>query len=86
MSGIKTLTVTEDGFAFNQATGETYTLNRCGRLVMQRLQQGENRQQIIHYLSGEFGIAQSAAERDVADFFQQLNGLGLTSAPLPVKS
>ena len=85
MSELRTLTVTQDGFAFNQTTGETYTLNRCGRLVIKRLQQGENRQQIIHFLSGEFGIAQSAVERDLADFFQQLNGLGLTSNPLVSK-
>jgi hypothetical protein len=77
MSALKTLAVTEDGFAFNTTTGESYTLNLCGRLMLKRLQQGENYQQIVNFLSGEFGIAQNTAERDVAEFVQQLNALGL---------
>lgn len=84
MSRISTLTITQDGFAFDSMTGETYTLNRCGQLILKRLQQGETRKQIIQFLSAEFGIALSAAERDVTDFFQQLNGLGLTATPLLV--
>jgi hypothetical protein len=78
MSVFTTLAVTEDGFAFDTCTGESYTLNSCGRLVLKRLQQGENRQQIANFLSSEFAIAQSSAERDVSDFFQQLNTFGLT--------
>lgn len=77
MSALTTLAVTEDGFAFDACTGESYTLNSCGRLVLQRLQQGENRKQIATFLSDKFGIAQSLAERDVTDFFGQLNILGL---------
>jgi len=77
MSALKAFTLTEEGFAFDSATGENYILNRCGQLIVQRLQQGENRKQIVHFLSGEFGIAQSTAERDLADFLQQLNTLGL---------
>lgn len=78
MSALTTLAVTEDGFALDPSTGESYTLNRCGQLVLQRLQQGENRRQIASFLSDNFGIAPSLAERDVADFFVQLNILGLT--------
>jgi PqqD family protein of HPr-rel-A system len=77
MTGLKTLQISNDGFAFDSSTGETYTLNRSGRLVLQKLQQGENRAQIATKLSDQFGIAQSLAERDVADFWQQMESLGL---------
>ena len=77
MSAFQTLAVTADGFAFDTCTGESYTLNGCGQLVLQRLQQGEDRQQIVQFLSGEFEIPQTTAERDVADFFQQLHIFGL---------
>lgn len=78
MTPFQSLDVTEDGFAFDRCTGESYTLNQCGWLVLQRLQQGEDAKQIAHFLAGNFGIPQSAAERDIADFFQQLNLFGLT--------
>ncbi len=78
MSIFQGLTVNEDGFAFNSTTGESYTVNNSGRLVLQLLQKGENRNQIINFIAGEFGINRYTAERDIADFFQQLNVLGLT--------
>ncbi len=77
MSGLKTLQISNDGFAFDSETGATYTLNRCGRLVLQKMQQGEYRAQIASTLSEQFGIAQGLAERDLADFLQQMESLGL---------
>lgn len=80
MSAFTQITVTKDGFAFNPTTGESYTLNSCGHIVIQRLQQGDNPQQIAHFLADHFGIPSNTAERDIAEFFQQLNILGLTGA------
>jgi hypothetical protein len=77
MSGLETLAVTEDGFAFDQATGESYTLNSCGRLILQRLQNGENRKQIMAFISNEFGMSPGIVERDITDFLQQLKTLGM---------
>jgi hypothetical protein len=79
MAGLKTLQISNDGFAFDSSTGETYTLNRCGRLVLQKMQQGENRAQIITTLADRFGIAQSLVEKDLADFFQQIESFGISS-------
>ncbi len=73
----KTLQIAPDGFAFDAATGETYTLNRCGRMVLQQLQQGRTREQITTHLADQFGIAQSIAQRDLADFWQQLESFSL---------
>ncbi|MBD2041465.1 PqqD family peptide modification chaperone [Microcoleus sp. FACHB-672] len=77
MTHTQLLDVTEDGFAFDPRTGESYTLNPCEWLVLQRLQLGENQNQVADFLSEKFGIPQSAAQRDVADFFGQLNLFGL---------
>lgn len=78
MSVFQGLKINDDGFAFDSTTGESYTVNNCGKLVLQLLQKGENSNQIINFIAGEFGINRYTAERDVADFFQQLNVLGLT--------
>lgn len=79
MAGLKTLQISHDGFAFDSSTGETYTLNRCGRLILQKMQQGENRAQIITALAESFGMAQSLIEKDLADFCQQMEALGISS-------
>lgn len=78
MSAFQSLTVTKDGFAFDFATGESFMLNRCGQLVLQRLQHGETQQQIAQFLCNRFDTTHTVAERDIADFCQQLKTLGLT--------
>lgn len=78
MARFQSLTINEDGFVFNANTGESYTLNNCGKLVLQLLKQGQNRQEIASVISNKFGITTTKAERDLADFFGQLNALGLT--------
>ncbi len=78
MLPFQSLTVTKDGFAFDVTTGDSFTLNGCGQLVLQRLQHGETQQQIVQFLCNRFDIAHNTAERDVTDFCQQLNTLGLT--------
>lgn len=77
MLSFSSLSINADGFAFNTTTGESYTLNHCAQLVLQRLQSGETQLQIVQAIAQEFGIAQHAVARDVADFCQHLQSLGL---------
>ena len=77
MMTLKPLQLLPNGFAFNPATGDSFSLNPCGQKVFQLLQQGQHRLQIARSLASEFGIAQDIADRDVADFLQQLQTLGL---------
>lgn len=78
MSPLLALNISNDDFAFNTITGESYTLNGCARLILHRLRSGEPQEQIVDAIASEFGIAQSRVERDVTDFLQQLRLLGLT--------
>ncbi|MDX2213489.1 MAG: PqqD family protein [Oculatellaceae cyanobacterium bins.114] len=77
MSQLSSLTISNDGFAFDVTTGESYTLNRCARSILSRLRSGETPDHIIQAIANEFGVAQSLVERDVSDFFQILRTLGL---------
>jgi methyltransferase-like protein len=72
-----TLNISADGFAFDSATGESYTLNPCAHFIMEKLQKQQTKQQIISDITSEFGIPQSIIERDVNDFMQQLHFLGI---------
>lgn len=78
MTALKFIDMTENGFVFDPCTGESYTLNSCGQLVLKRLQTGETSQQIVEFFIHQFGIDKNTAERDIADFFQQINLFGLT--------
>lgn len=77
MTFLQLLDLSDDGFAFDSRTGETYTLNHFGLLVLQRVKQGETPQEVANFLCTNFGIPQSAAQRDVADFFGQLHLFGI---------
>ncbi len=80
MSDLSSLTISNDGFAFNITTGESYTLNRCARMILHRLRSDETQEQIVQAIASEFGVAHSVVERDVTDFFQLLHTLGLKGA------
>ncbi len=80
MSPLSPLTISKDGFAFNTTTGESYALNPCAQIVLQRLQSGESSAQIVSAIASEFGITQSVVDRDITDFCQQLRRLGLQGA------
>jgi len=75
---VRSLKITEDGFVFDNATGDSYTLNSCGRVVLQKVMEGQTRHQIVHWFCDQYGLSQSAIDRDITDFLQQLQGLGLT--------
>jgi len=75
---IQSLSISADGFAFDSATGESYTLNPCARFIIQQLQKQQSKQEIINLITSEFGIPQSIVERDVNDFMQQLHFLGIS--------
>ncbi len=71
------LTVNPDGFAFNTATGESYTVNSSASLIVQQLQSGATHDQIVQAIAQQFNLAIPLVERDIADFLQQLHTLGL---------
>lgn len=71
------LNISADGFAFDPTRGESYILNSTGCLIIQQLQQGKNRAEIVNLITAKFSISHSSVERDVNDFIQQLHLLGI---------
>ncbi len=67
----------EKGFLFNPSTGLTYSLNKTGTFIFQRLRQGLDSSEITEALINEFSIAPKMALDDLRDFIQQLNEFGL---------
>ncbi len=67
----------EKGFLFDPATGLTYSLNKTGAFIFQRLRQGLDASEITEALINKYGIDPKMARDDLRDFIQQLNDFGL---------
>lgn len=73
----KDLAFSERGFLFDPSTGQTYTLNRTGAFVFQKLRAGVAAPDVAAALGVEFEVERERAAADVRDFLQQLRDFGL---------
>ncbi len=66
------LAVSDNGFLFLPSTGESFTLNPIGKLILTALKEGKEQQQVIDLIMEEYDIDKSSAEQDLDDFISQL--------------
>jgi hypothetical protein len=66
------LAVSENGFLFMPLTGESFTLNPIGKLILTALKEGNDQEQVIKLIIDEYDIDKSSAEKDLEDFISQL--------------
>jgi hypothetical protein len=53
-------------------TGESFTLNPIGKLILTALKEGNDQEQVIKLIIDEYDIDKSSAEKDLEDFISQL--------------
>lgn len=74
----KDLAISERGFLFDPSTGLTYTLNRTGAFLVQRLRSGAaSAGALADALVADFEVERERAALDVRDFLQQMRDFGL---------
>jgi hypothetical protein len=66
------LAMSENGFLFLSTTGETFTVNELGKLILKYLQDGKDQQSIIDAITEEYDIDAEDLHRDFIDFMNQL--------------
>jgi hypothetical protein len=71
------LAVSDSGFLFLPSTGETFTLNMPGREIFKMIQSGKEYEELIEYVTGEYDVDNSSAEKDLNDFLGQLKNYNL---------
>lgn len=69
---ISDVAVSENGFLFQPVTGESFTLNSVGIIIMEGLKANKESQEIIDDIVSEYEIDKTAAERDFSEFINQL--------------
>ena len=67
------LAVSDNGFLFLSTTGETFTVNEIGKIILKDLKNGSDSKNIFNKIIEEYDIEDKILERDLEDFFNQLN-------------
>jgi len=69
--------ISDSGFLFQPATGESFTLNEIGKLIFKMLQSNSSGEQIIEKVCEEYDAEAKSVERDLEDFITQLKHYSL---------
>ena len=66
------LALSDEGFLFDPATGDSYLMNVTGTVILRALQQGLDETAIVSRLVTEYEVEPQTAARDLADFLERL--------------
>jgi len=74
----KNVALSDSGFLFNAATGDSFSLNPIGLELLKLLQEGKSDEQIVAEIINDFMIDKSSVEKDLDDFRNMLTNYKLT--------
>ncbi len=73
MIQLNDLAVSDSGFIFNPATGESFSANETGLFILEQLKQSKTQEEIIDLMLEEFQADRPTMEKDFADFIAILS-------------
>jgi hypothetical protein len=68
----KNIAVSDSGFIFNPATGESFSTNPIGLEIITMLRSGKSRQEICATITENYATDQQTADRDLHDLISML--------------
>ncbi|WP_456464649.1 HPr-rel-A system PqqD family peptide chaperone [Persephonella sp.] len=77
MNRLSQLAINEEGFVFDPLTGESFTVNQTGLLILKDLKEGKSQEEIIKDITENFEVSEEEAERDLIDFIEKLRSYRL---------
>lgn len=80
MTRMRQLAINDEGFVFDPTTGESFTCNKTGLVVLRGLKEGKDQAEISLELSEQFEVDADDAERDVFDFVDNLRVFKIASS------
>lgn len=66
------LAISASGFLFLTSTGETFTTNETGQVILGAMQSGASEDELCDRVMLEFDVDRRSAQCDVQDFLAQL--------------
>jgi hypothetical protein len=76
---LRSIALSESGFVFLPTTGETFTVNEQGRIILQALQSGKSHAEIVQSLVQDYNADIATISRDLEDFITQLRRFQLVT-------
>jgi hypothetical protein len=71
------IAVSETGFIFNPDTGESFTVNPIGALIISHLKDGHETQEISRLIREKYNVQFATFEKDFDDFIGLLRNYSL---------
>lgn len=69
------LALSETGFLFHAATGDSYSVNPTGLYILKQIKEQKSQAEIAAALAADYGIDSAQAEEDLSDYLQYLRQL-----------
>lgn len=70
--------VSDSGFVFNPATGDSYSLNPIGVTIFKMLQKGSDFKQVKTFVLNEYQVEEGDFEKDFYDFSTMIQDFKLS--------
>ncbi|MEI6707342.1 MAG: PqqD family protein [Methylococcales bacterium] len=70
----KRLAVSESGFVFDPVSGQSFSVNETGLVVLHLVQQEQDLDKLVEQLAEQFDASILEINRDVQDFINRLKG------------
>ncbi len=72
------IAVSDNGFIFNPASGESFSANPVGLEMLNLLRKGKEAEEVIREIETKYQVDSSTLERDLNDFIEMLKQYHLT--------
>ncbi len=69
----KNLAISENGFVFNPTTGDSFSVNELGALIINQIKSGKSKDEIISSISQEYNAEKSTIEKDFSEYLNVLS-------------
>ncbi|WP_310558928.1 PqqD family protein [Flavobacterium sp.] len=69
----RNLAISENGFVFNPTTGDSFSVNELGALIINEIKTGKTKKEIIETISQEFEVEKSTIEKDFNEYLNVLS-------------
>jgi hypothetical protein len=66
------IALSENGFVFNPTTGDSFTLNSTGKIVLSLVNEGKSIEQITEQMLNDYEVDQATFDRYLSDFINEL--------------
>ncbi len=68
----KSIAISENGFVFNAARGDSFSTNPIGLFILEMIKAGKDTKVVQQEVTNKYAIDDSTAERDIHDFVKML--------------